>query len=232
MKILLCDDEQPFLDALRTLIEDYMQQRGIPCELTAVTDPRAVMESGQRFDLAFLDIQMEGLDGIALAKELRQRNEKLALFFVTNFEDYQDEAMDLQAFRYFTKPIQPERLYSGLNKAMEYIDGAYVDVHLPEGGTTQRVLVDDILYLTRENRRVKLVTVAETFTLREPFDLWCEKLPSLFFYPVHKSFYVNLHYIQKYAYSEIYLTNGTRIPVASRKQAAFHQYWFAYLRRR
>lgn len=232
MKILICDDEQSYVDVLQQHVDDYMRKRGIPCDITAATDPAEVLAGGERFDLAFLDIEMGQVDGIRLAQALRERNGKLALFFVTNYDEYQDDAMDLHAFRFFSKPFQPERLYSGLDKAMEYIDGAYVDVFLYDDNAQRRILVDDILFVTRVNRKVYLKTAEETFRLRESFDEWCGKLPTLFFYLVHKSYYINLHYVQKYSYTELYLTDGTRIPVAPRKQAAFHKYWFDYLRRR
>ena len=66
----------------------------------------------------------------------------------------------------------------------------------------------------------------------ENYDALCEKLPPLFFYPVHKSYFVNLHYVQKYSYSELILINSDRVPIAPRKQSAFHKFWFEYLRRR
>lgn len=232
MKILICDDEQVYLDTLTDHVRRYMDSRGIPCDILSLSDPGMVPVNDHRFDLAFLDIQMPGLDGITLAKELKQRNSRLALFFVTNYDEYQDDAMDLQAFRFFEKPFQENRLYAGLDKAMEYIDGACVDIYLYGDNAQQRVLIDDILYVTRCNRKVMLFTRSGEFTARQSFDHWCEQLPSLFFYPVHKSYLVNLHYVDRYSYSEILLTDGTRIPVAPRRQSAFHKYWFAYLRRR
>ena len=175
---------------------------------------------------------MPGIDGIALAKHLRRNNPKLALFFVTNYDEYQDDAMDLQAFRFFEKPFNVNRLYAGLDKAMEYIDGAYVDLFLSENGAQQRVTADDILYVTRDGRRVLVCTTSKEYSAAEKFDDLCNKMPQLFFYPVHKSFLVNLHYVERYTYSELLLTNGFRIPIAPRRQSAFHKFWFEYLRRR
>lgn len=232
MKILICDDEQLYLDNLKTHVQEYMENRGIDIILDTYTDPSAVMNHDCVYDLAFLDIQMEGIDGITLARELKRRNGKLALFFITNYEEYQDDAMDLQAFRFFEKPFDVRRLYAGLDKAMEYIDGAYVDVFLYTDGGQQRVLVDDILYITRANRKVVMVTTNGALTTKESFDEWCDKLPPLFFYAVHKSFLVNLHYINRYSYRELTLNDGTKIPIAPRRQSAFHKYWFEYLRRR
>lgn len=232
MKILICDDEQTYLNTLRIHIEEYMMNHHIPCMVTALTDPTQVTKDTAVFDLAFLDIQMPGIDGITLAKHLRQNNPKLALFFVTNYDEYQDDAMDLQAFRFFEKPFNANRLYTGLDKAMEYIDGAYVDIFLSESGAQQRVIADDIMYVTREGRKVSIVTKFQNFCTTEKYDDLCGKLPQLFFYPVHKSFLVNLHYVERYTYSELLLTNGIRIPIAPRKQSAFHKFWFEYLRRR
>lgn len=232
MNILICDDEMLFLDSLRVHVQEYMKNHFITCSIFATTEPREVLNSEVSYNLAFLDIQMDYIDGISLAKELKRRNGKVAIFFVTSYREYQDDAMDLNAFRYFEKPFDVNRLYSGLDKAMEYIDGSYVDFFLYDQKAQKRILVDDVMYVMRENRRVILITKDNRFSTRESFDDWCQKLPNLFFYQVHKSFLVNLHYVNKYAYSELYLINGDRIPIATRKQADFHKYWFEYLRRR
>lgn len=232
MKILICDDEQSYLNTLQIHIEKYMMSRHVPCDITALTDPTRIPKDTAVYDLAFLDIQMPGINGIDLAKYLRRNNPKLALFFVTNYEEYQDDALDLQAFRFFEKPFNVNRLYAGLDKAMEYIDGAYIDIFLSENGAQLRVIADDILYITRDGRRVAIFTLNKVYSVTEKFDDFREKLPQLFFYPVHKSFFVNLHYVERYTYSELLLTDGTRIPIAPRKQSAFHKFWFEYLRRR
>lgn len=232
MKILICDDEENYLNVLRSHVQTYMNERHIPYSLTAISEPTKILNTDDVFDLAFLDVQMPDLNGITLAHCLRERNAKLALFFVTNFDEYQDEAMDLRAFRFFEKPFNPERLYAGLDKAMEYIDGAYVDIFLSENGAQQRMIADEIRYVTREGRKTCIVASDRAYFASDRFDDVCANLPQLFFYPVHKSFFVNLHYVERYSYTELLLTDGTRIPIAPRKQSAFHKFWFEYLRRR
>ncbi len=232
MKILICDDEAFYLDSLVCRVKEYMKNHYIDCQLISTTNPKEILCSDIRFDLAFLDIQMNEVDGISLAKVLKERNSKLVLFFVTNYNEYQDDAMDLRAFRYFEKPFNVERLYSGLDKAMEYINGSYVDVFMSDGKLQKHVLVDDIMYVMIDNRQVVITTVNSQFTVKEKFEDCCAMLPTLFFYRVHRAFLVNLHYVKQYSYSELFLTDGTRIPVAPRKQADFHSFWFEYLRRR
>ncbi len=232
MRILICDDEIQSINELNTYIEEYMTSHLIKCDIDTTTTPKTLLENDVSYDLAFLDIQMPDMDGIEIARELKSRNSKVAIFFVTAFNEYQDEAMDLQVFRFFEKPFDVKRLYSSLDKAMEYIDGAYVDVFIHNGKEDKRILVDDILYINRENRKVYLYTQTDEYIVRESVEEWCNMLPHTFFCLVHKSFLVNLHYVTKYNYTELYLNDTIRIPIAPRKQVEVHKLWFNYLKRR
>ena len=232
MRILICDDEQQYVDELKIHIEKFMKDRLSDFQIDTANNPQTIIDNNEIYQLAFLDIQMDELDGISLAKMLKHRNSKIVIFFVTSYNDYQDEAMDLRAFRFFEKPFKVERLYSGLEKAMEYIDESYVDFYIWTNNEHRRILTDEVIYVERGNRQVTLVTTQGNFTTRESFDDWCNILQNRFFYRVHKSFIVNLHYVTGYRYSELYVQNNIRIPIASKRQTDFHKFWFAYLRRR
>lgn len=232
MRILICDDEVRYINDLQGYIEEYMNTHGVDYVIDTTTSPSEITKSDAVYDMVFLDIKMPQYDGIDLAYELKERNSKVVIFFITAFNEYQDMAMDLQVFRFFEKPFDEKRLYSSLDKAMEYIDGAYVDVFVYSDKEHSKILVDDIIYIETENRRTHLHTIDEDIIVRETLDEWNEKLPTTFFYQVHKSFMVNLHYITKYSYEELYLNETIRIPVATRKQADFHKAWFRYLKRR
>lgn len=232
MRILICDDENIYADELKSFIENYFSLRHLPAEITIKCDPLDVVNDESIYEIAFLDIQMDNVDGLSLAKILKERNSKVAIFFITSFGRYQDDAMDLNAFRFFEKPFDPERLRSGLDKVMEYIDRTYVDFFINANGAQKKIPADDILYVERDNRKVILHTLDEKYITRESFDFWEDALQSTYFYTVHKSFIVNLHYVTKYDYSELYLQDSIRIPIAPRRQKDFRKFWFEYLRRR
>lgn len=232
MRILICDDENIYADELKSFIENYFLLRHLPAEITIKCDPLDVVNDESIYEIAFLDIQMDNVDGLSLAKILKERNSKVAIFFITSFGRYQDDAMDLNAFRFFEKPFDPERLRSGLDKVMEYIDRTYVDFFINANGAQKKIPADDILYVERDNRKVILHTLDEKYITRESFNFWEDALQSTYFYTVHKSFIVNLHYVTKYDYSELYLQDSIRIPIAPRRQKDFRKFWFEYLRRR
>lgn len=232
MRILICDDEVQYVEKLKKHIEEYLKCRCIDFEIETESKPQNIVSNNVIYQLAFLDIQMDKIDGISLAKELKKRNSKVVIFFVTSFKDYQDEAMDLRAFRFFEKPFDPVRLNSGLDKAMEYIDESYIDFYIYANNEQKQILMDDVIYVERINRQVSLVTTHGSYITRETFEDWCEILQNSFFFRVHKSYIVNLHYVSSYRYTELTVGNQVRVPIASRRQADFHKFWFAYLRRR
>lgn len=229
MKIVICDDDKVNLNQVKLHIEEYMKEHYIDADFFSTTSPKKILECGEAFDIAFLDIQMPEIDGITLARELKKRNRKTILFFVTAFGDYQDDAMNLNIFRFFVKPFNIERLYSGLDKAIAYLDQSYIDIYLEEESRYIKLPVDSIKYIRRENRRNAVFTVNGNYNVSGDFHELIDRLPNTFFYLVHKSFYVNLHYITEYNYKELHI-DSVRIAIATRKQADFHKHWFEYVK--
>ena len=229
MNILLCDDNKTALAELSAAVNKYMEEHHVNCNIVESETSSAVIESNVAFDLAFLDIQMDEINGIKLAEVLKKRNKNIIIFFVTNYSEFQDDAMDLRAFRFFNKPFDIKRLYSGLDKAMEFLNTMLVDIYLKQGSEHTKISVNDICYVKRENRKTTIATINGNYVVKDSWDEWVKKLTQPYFYIVHNSFIINVHHVTKYDYTEVYV-NGDRISVATRKQADFRKYWFNYLK--
>ena len=231
MKILICDEEKDCLSSLSAHVREYLNERFLKGSVIAETDPLQIARGSTRYDIAFLEIRMGSMDGITLAKELKQRNEKVALFFVSNHIQYHDEAFDLRAFRFFQKPFEADRLYQSLDRAVQYINDSYLSIILKKAGIHSRIAVDRILYIERENREVAVITEKGKYKVSNSFDELMGRIPNTFFYLVHYSFYMNLHHAARYVYTEVIMDNGDRLPIAPRRRADFHRFWLAYVRR-
>ena len=109
MKVLLVDDEQLQLLRLETAVKKVLPR---DCEFFCFVNPVQAAESvaGQEIDLSFLDIEMPVLNGIQLAKKLKERNPKVNLIFVTAYEHYARNAYDLHASGYITKPVNEKMI--------------------------------------------------------------------------------------------------------------------------
>lgn len=230
LNILLCDDEEVYLNDLLEKVKGYLQTRRIEAEITATLHAESVLQWEAPYDIALLDIQMQTIDGIAFAKALRQHNERIIIFFVTAFSEYQDDVMDFQAFRFFEKPVNPERLYAGLDKALQYLNLLFVDVYVKTDSCVKKLHMDDIILVKTAGREISVVTEQETYTLWDTLEEWAIKLNAPYFYRIHKSYLVNLHHVRQYSYKEITMSDGECVPIPTRKQSSFHQVWFDYLR--
>lgn len=225
MNILICDDNFACADSLREFVENYFAQRDIQADIATVNDPLEAADSDTKYEIAFLDIQMNGMDGLELAKILQERNRKIAVFFLTSFVRFQDDAMDTHAFRFYEKPFDPERLRSGLDKALEYIDNTYIDFFLRGNSEKVRISVDDIVYIERYNRKTTVHTVDRIYDAKDDLNYWCKVLRADYFFRVHRSYIVNIHYATQCTYSELTLQDGTTVAISARQRKAFRDYW-------
>ena len=112
MKILLVDDEELQLIRLENACKKVMPES----EFFSFTNPLKVVESNVNFDLAFLDIEMPGLNGIQLAKKLKSINPKIKIIFVTAYNNYALDAYRLHASGYITKPVNENKIKAEIDE--------------------------------------------------------------------------------------------------------------------
>ncbi|MEZ3469442.1 MAG: response regulator [Schaedlerella sp.] len=114
MDIAVVDDEKAIREHICGLVEEQQPESRIEAYATG----EELLASGKRFDIVFLDIQMEGMNGIEAARSLRERREDTMLVFVTGIKDYVFDAFDLYAFQYLLKPIDEEKFAEVLERAV------------------------------------------------------------------------------------------------------------------
>ena len=109
IKIAVCDDE-PFMRAeMASRISGYMEENKIPCQLHCFGGGGEILGSDMAFDILFLDIQMEGMDGMEAARLMRARGYGGMLIFITVLKEEVFEAFEVRAFDYLVKPLEDSR---------------------------------------------------------------------------------------------------------------------------
>ena len=116
MRICFCDDEASTRSQFERMAAAWAEQRGEAAELQLYNSAEQLLfEVGQpeaqelAFDLILLDIQMGGMDGITLARQLRAQDKRVTLAFLTAAREYVFEGYEVQAVRYLLKPMQQEK---------------------------------------------------------------------------------------------------------------------------
>lgn len=123
-KIMLADDEGIVIDSLKFIIE---REFGDECIIEYAKTGRSVIELAESFrpDIAIMDIQMPGINGIDAMKEIRQTNGNMIFIVMSAYDkfDYAKEAIKLGGvLEYITKPMERTRIVSALKNAMKLID--------------------------------------------------------------------------------------------------------------
>ncbi|MBR5090144.1 MAG: response regulator [Ruminiclostridium sp.] len=108
MKILCLDDEPLALKMLETCVK----QAKPDADVCAFDDQDELLEEAEKngCDIAFLDIHMGGMNGVEVAKRLKNANPKMSIIFVTGFSEYKGDAMDMKASGYIMKPVTKEEV--------------------------------------------------------------------------------------------------------------------------
>ena len=228
MKVVVCDDDVICANEIKLNIEETLREKAVAADVTLFSDSRELMNTDGSFDLAFLDIQMPGTNGIDLAYQLKAKNKNIIIFFITSYDSYLDEAMDLNAFRYIKKPLDIKRLRSGIKKAISYINNTSVTFHLKNEAGIHTINSNEIVYVEIIRHSTKVVTIGGEYISSNTIDYWKDKLCSQAFINVHKSFIINMNHITNYKRDTVTLSGQYQIPIAYRRQAAFRSFFFEY----
>ena len=162
LNIAICDDEKVIREQIKELAEKEM-----PCVCDGLYETGdALLASGKQFDIVFLDIQMEGTDGIETAKRLRQRDEDTILIFITGIREYVFEAFDVAAFHYLLKPIEEEKFREVFRRAGRELEKRKSKrretVFIKTRNRSFSLEKDSILYIESRGKKVEIHTTGET----------------------------------------------------------------------
>lgn len=228
MRVLICDDEQSYVNEIKKHIELFLTENNISFEIDTFTDGENLLNCKKHYDIAFLDVEIGNIKGTDIAKVLKKINNYIVIFIITSYSKYLDDAMDLNVLRFIVKPIDAKRLYAGMKKAISLIDNSAVDVFLKNDKTLVKIPINDIMFVEVEGKRTIVQTVNIKYYSNNRLKFWKERLSPSFFFQVHSSFIVNMKYISQYCRDEIEINKTYKIPIAYRKQTEFKNYFFNY----
>ena len=119
LRIALCDDVSTEKELLEQYIRQWADRQSLPVCVRSFSDGQSLLHAMEReaFPIVFLDIQMQGLDGMETARRIRQIDgsaKEAGICFVTGYEDYLAEGYEVEAFRYLLKPLKKEKLQERL----------------------------------------------------------------------------------------------------------------------
>ena len=163
------------------------------------------------WDILLLDIEMGAMDGVTMAKRVRQDNETMQIVFITGYSDYIAEGYEVAALHYLMKPVNREKLLTVLDRALEKRKQEERCLNLEAYGEMVRIPFYEIRYLNVHQNYVTVHGKAD-YTVKRTLGDFEKELDDRFC-RVGRGMILNLKYIQRVTKTEVRLSDGTVLPL-------------------
>ena len=230
LKIAICEDDNIQRKGILNMIDRYLGMSGKEYEAFEFTSGEKLLTCTEKFDIFFLDIQMDNISGIDTAKQIRKVYEKAIIIFITGFKDYVFDAFDVHAFHYIIKPINENKFNEVLNSVIRLLSKKDKLLIAKTSNSSYKVFLKDILYLESNQRKVKIHTTYDVIEYYYKISDLEKELLEDNFYRCHKSYIVNLKYVQSFDNTFITLKNSEKVYISKYKLTDFSKAFMYYLK--
>ena len=228
LRVLLCDDEELFLDRVKSRVEAFLCSQEEKFEILAHTDTSLITDRELELcDLALLDVDLATPedDGIALARRLRAFRRDTVLIFVTNYVEYAPAGYEVNAFRYILKKDLDAVLSQYLKEALAKLAAEKETFRLSVEGRYLDLRLDEILYFEIKHRTIQVYQNAGTdhgkqcFSFQGSLSALEIQLEQRGFLRVHSNYLVNMRHIYQFGCRGLQLSDGTLLRVSEKMYA-------------
>lgn len=215
MYIAICDDDKKYTK----LILGYLKEEKDNCpeydvyhsgeELIAAYD-----NSRRRPDAVFLDMEMQGMNGLDTANAVRERDSHVLIIFISAHTSYMQESFRCQPFRFLVKPVSCDSFRDALSEIQAKLDDRSSSLVICSEHSKVRVFLEDIVLLESVGHVVLVWVKDEAYRSRMSLADILEIIESNKFVRVHRAFAVNLKYVRMIDEKKVLLYNTNReIPI-------------------
>lgn len=197
MRIAICDDNMNYIN----IIEDYIdkfKKTAVECDayISGEELVYAYRENEERYDVIFLDMEMEQLNGIETANHIREFDEHVIIVFVTSHTEYMRDSFKCAPFRFLVKPVDDEEfetVFYDINKKLSKQRKVFA---FTENKAKVRLYCDDIIFCESQDHWIWIHTKEKTYKICKSLTELHSQLDKEMFCRVHKSFIINLLYVK------------------------------------
>lgn len=214
MHIAICDDSDIDAQFVRQITDRWAAARGLNAETAVFSSAESFLfhyAEDKNFDILLLDVEMGKMDGVTMAKRIRQENETVQIVFITGYSDYIAEGYEVAALHYLMKPVSKEKLCTVLDRALEKMKQNEKFLNLELSGEMVRIPMHEIRYLDVLKNYVT-VHAKQDYTVKRSLAELERKLDERFF-RVGRGLILNLKFIRRVTKQEVHLSDGSVLPL-------------------
>lgn len=230
MRMVICDDERIQAELLQSYVEEYRLQHSIKMDVSLYASADSLyydLDTFENLDILLLDIQMEGMNGMELAKRIRQRNENCVILFVTGVTEYIYDSFQVQALNYLLKPVKKDQLFHCLDQALEQLSEETRTITILEDKEVYKLKVSSILYAESDGHYMNIYCYKRCYRVKKSMKELEQELQLPQFYRLSRSYLLNLDAVDKITPKEVILS-GCVVPMPRGKYRDVSQVFIQY----
>ena len=229
-RVAIVDDSITDAEFVQGILNGWAKQRHADIRAEVFPSAEAFLfryAEDKDWDILLLDIEMGAMDGVSLAKKIRQDNETVQIVFITGFADYISEGYEVAALHYLMKPVKQDKLAAVLDRAIAAIQKTERVILLPMGGEMLRLPVSQVQYVEAFSHTVAIITGTDAIQVKIPISE-VEKMLGDGFIRCHRSYLVGLKHIARLSKTEVILDSGKSLPLSRSAAPLVHKAFVSY----
>jgi len=227
LKIAICDDNIPITTEIESMLIKISRQDFIKMEIDVYFDGDTLynkIKQSDNYDIIYLDIEMNRIDGIQVAHLIRAQNIPSILIYISAYDTYFEQLFEVEPFRFISKPIDFEKFYN-------YFQAAYKKLRFKTNFFTfsfhqkyTKVPIAEIIYLESQGRDIFIHTTSVTHRFLGKLDEIeiYTKEHNWDFIRIHQSYLINPYHIISLTLSNVKLSNNCSLHVGPKFQKTLH----------
>lgn len=232
LEIAICDDETLETSNIEKMLEDLATKVATKINIDVFYDGSTLVDyinRGKRYDLIYLDIEMEKQNGVDAARIIRKLDRNVLIIYVTSHESFAKEVFEVSAFRFISKPIDLQIFERYFIDAKKEILGNPKYFQYQYNKVSYRVPVSDIMYFQSDKRVTYIVKKTGSEKCYEKLNNIEKRLleSDIFFYRTHQSFLINPKFVSVYSYDSMELLDGTTLTVSENRRKKVNELFCA-----
>ena len=234
VKVAFCDDDMSVLDELKSLLIQYREKCSQEIEYASFCSSLELLdkiEKGVRYDILFLDVILPNENGISVAKEVRQYDSVVKIIFLTSSSEFAVQSYTVGAYYYQMKPIWEENFFRLMDSAISECkkEQRYSLILRCKNGITW-INLDRLEYCEVIGRTLLFhmdngMVLEGTGSMDELFGQLSQYEN---FVRPHRSFLINMEYIQKISYKAVTMEDLVEIPIPHGKCSEIKNLYLEY----
>lgn len=234
MNIAIIEDEEVHKKLLATYLEAWSKEKNINIRISGFSSAESFLfqwDEDCDFDILFIDIQMKAMNGMEMARKIREKDREVSIVFTTGITDYLHEGYEVEAMHYLIKPIDEEKVRKCMDKVFTKCKVTkYLLVRTKD--EVIKVEEDKINYVEARGHGT-LIEIKEGSIIIESTDSMSEiekLIDSSRFIKCHRSYICNIENVHHIDKKDVYFDNGSSIPVSRRMYEKVNQVFIKYFR--